>query len=438
MDLHLIIATASIALVAAVARLVQGSWLFPGPLFALYWLMQALLSLIDDQFRPWPGTLYWIAATSLLVAIANYFAGGRVEPMRRTVPRRVQVEWPIPLIVVGSVGSALFLILSELSGIELSIETPPPWIQILLTFNFLTPFVSGVFAASTRSRTQTALLLLPLVPPLALALASTGRLAFLVPVLYWVSGFLCAKIVEQGGRLIIKPTVFLGIVVGVVGAMLFASTVYEFRSARADGATIEDRARAYQGVLSADSIANTWRGVRSTVLGQIYSFNYYFTNEWTRPEPLGMGTVMFRGPLIALGYDVPRYPFEDFELDASEYSNTYTILRPPIADFGLLGSLAFWAAVGGVQGVAYRRARRGRLSWLIIMAWFYIELPLIGGLFFSYNVTLLANLLAGMYLLIAGRWSVDDGRRDVAASDSLKRRGQWANHSSASCGFGLR
>src|ERR1700682_4706745 len=101
MDYHLVIATASIGLVAAVARLAQGSWLFPGPLFALYWFVQALLSLIDDQFRPWPGTLYWIAATSLVVAIANYFAGGRVEPARRAsvAPRRVQIEYPIPLIV---------------------------------------------------------------------------------------------------------------------------------------------------------------------------------------------------------------------------------------------------------------------------------------------------------------------------------------------------
>src|ERR1700682_2573147 len=141
MDYHLVIATASIGLVAAVARLAQGSWLFPGPLFALYWFVQALLSLIDDQFRPWPGTLYWIAATSLVVAIANYFAGGRVEPVRSALPRRVKVKRPIPLILVGSIGSALFLILSELYGIDLSVVTPPPWIQILLTFNFLTPFV---------------------------------------------------------------------------------------------------------------------------------------------------------------------------------------------------------------------------------------------------------------------------------------------------------
>src|SRR5260370_36601045 len=86
------------------------------------------------------------------------------------------------------------------------------------------------------------------------------------------------------------------------------------------------------------------------------------------------GEIIFRGPLRALGYDVftgsygfPQPPFANFELDpaASVFSNTYTILRPPISDFGLIGSLLWWSLIGSLQGVAYRRGRQGRLGWLV-------------------------------------------------------------------------
>ena len=432
-----IIATVLIGIIAAAARAAQGSWFFPGPIFALYWFVQALLSLVDEQFRTSPETLYWIAGTCLVLAIANYLGGGRVEPVRSGHERRVQIEHQFPLVVVGTIGSALFLILSESRGVRLSVEAAPAWIQILLMFNYFTTFVAGVSAASA-SRAKTVLFLLPLLPPLALSILTTGRLAFLLPLLYWIGGFISVRIVERGGRLkAFKPKLLLGVLAGAVLAALFVNIIHDFRRVSVIGSSASDRVQAFERVLTNGVSHKESDDARRTILGQIYSFDYYLTRQLASPEPPRWGTVMFRGPLIALGYDVPRLPFESFEMTPGYLWNTYTILRPPITDFGLLGSLGFWAAVGVVQGFAYRRARRGRLYWLIVIAWFYVELPLIGGLFFSYNIINLAHVIAAVYLAIAGRW-VTDGRRIRPTTGRRHRRSSGELVATAAYGWGIR
>ena len=118
---------------------------------------------------------------------------------------------------------------------------------------------------------------------------------------------------------------------------------------------------------------------------------------------------MLAGPLDFLGI-APREPFENYVIEPdnelnpfnSGYgvsTNTYTIFRVPIDDFGIIGSLVFWFAVGLLTGWAYRTVAGGKLWPAFVLVWIYVE-TLGNGYFLRYNSLMIAYFIVAVYLLV--------------------------------------
>jgi hypothetical protein len=115
-----------------------------------------------------------------------------------------------------------------------------------------------------------------------------------------------------------------------------------------------------------------------------------------------------------------RAAYENFDIDRNVSSNVYTLFRPPIDDFGLVGSFFSFLVAGFLAGFAYGRVARGQVIWAPITNMFYPHVLVIGGYFFSYNSTILAHGFVALYLF----WHRNQqrGEKRVRSSSSSAQR----------------
>lgn len=300
-----------------------------------------------------------------------------------------------------------YTVLVELSIVDLSFGSRPPLAyQLLLPSHFAGPMLGGmIFSSKSLSGRRALLVFLPLIPPAILAILTTGRTAIIAPILFWVASSFSIRVLLSRGRmriftvrrvLNIMALVFLVSVIGI-GFQMFRFRLDRSLSPR-------ERIVFYRDtILSGEAFFPAWYTVRSNILGNVYLFSYYFVSAWANPPSPQWGSIIFAAPLDLLGLGGQRYPFEDFEADPGIFSNVYTMLRPPIDDFGLSGSLIWWFLIGIVQGWAHQRIRRGSLLPCLLLVWFYVDVMIVGGFFFRYNSIILSYVFAGLYLISAGR-----------------------------------
>jgi hypothetical protein len=185
------------------------------------------------------------------------------------------------------------------------------------------------------------------------------------------------------------------------------------------GVPLSERVAGYRGVLGEADPDKEWHGFRGAVFGHPYSFSYYLKRALDRPPEPQYGALTFSGPVELTGLR-RRAAYENFDIDRNVSSNVYTLFRPPIDDFGLVGSFFSFLVAGFLAGFAYGRVARGQVIWAPITNMFYPHVLVIGGYFFSYNSTILAHGFVALYLF----WHRNQqrGEKRVRSSSSSAQR----------------
>jgi hypothetical protein len=407
-EFDLVIPTAFLTGLLLFARRAQGSWFAPGAFFALVWAIQVLLSFVFPEFTVWSGSIWWIVLTTLVLFLGSeaggVFAGtmrgrGQGGPASNSVVFRRSVG----TMVVCFLGGMGYTILAQLGFFSVAFgDWPPLMYQLLLPFNFAGPMLGGmIFASGSLQGRRAWLTILPLLPPAGLAILFGGRTAIVAPILFWLAGYFSIQILLTRGKVsLFTATHILGVAAIVFMFLLIGEGLYIFRTLNLSGEDIGVKLAGYQhDVLRWESFVKEWPRFRSAVFGNVYSFSFYFAQAWENPPSPHWGSIIFAAPLHLLGLGGERYPFEVFEIEPGVFSNIYTMLRLPMDDFGLWGSLVWWLAIGVVQGWAYARVRHGSVLPCTVLAWFYVDTVIIGGLFFRYNSIILAYVIVALYLL---------------------------------------
>ncbi len=381
------------------ARHKQGNWLAPAAMFPAVWSLHIVLSLVKPQFFPSPGTLWWILLSLLAFYVGSALFQSRTSsaPSHPTFPRSIVFRHATDVLLVCTALGGLYTTLAQLSGIEISVDNLPLAYQFLLPFHFAGPMLGGMISASRSLRGwRRWLVYLPLLPPAGLSILFTGRTAIVAPILAWLAGYWAIKLFITTGRwrVLTWRNAFVG--AGIfVSFLLLGVGLYQLRGARQSGETFTEKLIAFQDAALLEGLAETWDRFSPGVYGNVYSFDYYFVEAWQQAPALSWGAVMFTGPLNLLGIIEDRYPFPQFELEPGHFSNSYTMFRLPIDDFGFAGSLVWWCALGCLQGWAYRQMLQGRSMACLLLAWFYVDASLMGGYFFRYNSIVLNYVIVG-------------------------------------------
>jgi hypothetical protein len=418
---ELIVAAFAMVALALVARRGMGSWFAPGAFFALVWTGHVLLSLIDLDFNPWAGAVWWIAFTCAVVAIGSKLGmtigDSTLSDRAAGAARRLIFYYPEHMIVVSTIGATVYTVLSLFIGVDISIpgERPPMLFQLLLPFHFAGPLLAGaIFSSKSLTGWRRLLTLLPLLPPAALSLLWTGRTAIVAPIISWGAAYIAVQILLRRGKLPVF-TVRTLTAIAVVGVSFFTLAIVldTFRMVRGEASGVQEQVGAYVDVLSLEQISARWDRSHAGFVGHVYSFSYYFIDAWRYPPSPHGGTIVFAAPLDLLGLGGERYPYEEFELAKDVYSNIFTMFRNPIDDFGLWGSLVWWFGLSVVQGWAFSAVGRGRAVPIVLLTWFYVDVSLIGGFFFRYNSIILSYVLAFAGMCFFARVEHDTGAVDA-------------------------
>jgi oligosaccharide repeat unit polymerase len=294
-----------------------------------------------------------------------------------------------------SIGSLFF----GASFVDTSARLPIAF-QLLLPFQFAGPLLTGMIARTgSLPRPKLLFAVLPIIPSTLLGLIWTGRTTIIVPILCWLAGYVAMESRDTSGRVeLFKLSRIAGLLALVLALGLTVIVVDAFRGVRGTSGDLRDQATAYSEVLNTGDVGQKWSRTRAGLFSNVYTFSYYFSTAWYDPPAPTGGTIIFAAPLDLLGFAGQRYPFESFEMEKGIESNVYTMFRPPIDDFGLVGSLVWWVALGFVQGWAYRRIAQGSYVPCVLLAWFYVDVCLVGGMFFRYNSLIVSYLIVALVL----------------------------------------
>jgi hypothetical protein len=419
MDVDLVFPVLFLAALAAVARATLGSWLAPGAFFPLFWTGLFVLSLGANDYYPlWAPALWWIDFSLLLFYLGGLAGKLRMraaaeQPRRSTTFQLPQLE---RVVILCSVIGILYPFFRERYAPDL-MDTPPSWYQIFLGMLYAAPLFGGVLFAEQTSRRAKAISLFSLVPALFYALASMGRSQLVLGIFFWAASYWGTKIYRCQGKVrLINPQMAMLALVFLVCAYVIGAVLGRLRDV--GHLPLSERLASYSDVLERAELGRDLENFRGSVFGHPYAFSYYLNRTIDFPPTPRLGGYLFAGPLDLLGIQ-ERTPFENFALDTGVQSNVYTLFRPPIEDFGLIGSFVSFLFAGLIAGFAYSGIATGNIRWLPILTMFYPHVMVVGGLFFAYNSFTLAHCLLAAYLLWAVGRSRESRRSSPVFSNSM-------------------
>ena len=419
-SLEVLLPALCLALLAIFARLTLGSWLAPGAFFPLFWTGLIAISMTFQDYPLWGPAIWWIDGSLLLFYVGSLLAQGTASKKgrkRRIAPDpNVKFKHLDKLVVSCSALGVLYILTREWFAPTVA-DSPPAWFQLLLGALYAGPLFGGMLFASEPSRRERFIGLLSVLPALIYAFAYLGRSPMLAALYFWAAGFWSIRTLRCRGRVpLITPKLI------VLAPMLFLAlsatgTIIGALRRDAFGVPLSERVAGYRGVLGEADPEKEWAGFRGAVFGHPFSFSYYLKRALDRPPEPQYGALTFSGPMELAGFR-QRAPSENFALDRNVSSNVYTLFRPPIEDFGLVGSFFSFLFAGFLAGLAYVRIARGQVIWAPITNMFYPHVLVIGGYFFSYNSTIVAHAFVGLYLC----WHLNQQRGEKRVRTSMVER----------------
>ena len=368
----------SIALVglAAMLRLLTGTWLHPAAFFALFWSFAGVFPLIFAPQEPvGANAVAWLIVSSLAVAAGAIAGNGGFKTTRIAEPGAVPrtelfvlsliLAVAIPLGIGSSIGflAGNSVPFGDLLDIEKLVvasnkgyfiryaETGPPRLPLasrgLLPFVYLAPTVGGMLFRLRREKTWKFLALTSLLPAVVVTVLQTTKAATLFAICLWLATYFAARL--RQGELAVFTRGHL-LVAGLFGALLTAF-FFAVQLARL-------------AVLDSSLLGLVMEKLVTSAFGHMTAFSQWLTEYPDQPFAPTLGTYTFAGPLEMLGYGqrIPGIYPTIIELVTGDNTNVYTAFRPLIEDFTMPGALAVLSLLGFVGGVGFRMVAIGRWS----------------------------------------------------------------------------
>ncbi len=406
-----------IAVVALLARRTEGSWVAPAPLFASLWAGVLFVSGITFATLE-PLT---IASLYILAAVTAMWIGSMIghafdPPPGRHVPFEhaplvrilllcslvTGVIEIVTLLVRG--GYSVGAILSLTAIVQTTIanrsalfnglqQSAGEWTMFRVLYT--STVLGGILYRLRRSRIDIALSFsAPVVLWMVFGLFGS-RFGVLFGGEFWVGAYLTTSALVAGDRPIFTTRALLRTI--ALTCMLFL------------GFSI-----LTQGLRSAQSMPEGWRGAFADGFDSPAAMGIWMDERGFVGRDFTAGARTFSRVVGVVGIEATPLPAINVEFTTS---NIYTVFRDAVEDFGTIGALVFFAALGWFGRVLHSRARAGKIAVLAPLSALYAFLLTspADGIFF-YTVSIAATVMFGVY----GAFVMFTQRRSAAAPPSMR------------------
>lgn len=401
-------------LIPIVLRRISGGFAHPTLIYAA---IAALLIvppvLLTPEYPVSPAPLWWIVLSVLAFTCGCGIPRRSVGPRRPRVPVATSATRKLRLaILICAILSALHVTLlvrdfgfspgrllqtegladiaMRISALRYTINpTPSALTQVLLIFVYLAALIGGLINATKAPTNKIDFLMsyaLLLPATIVFAVQST-RAVVIIAVSLWIASRLAVSAPLPPRRHGFKFGVrVVAAVSAVAGTIALVGAGAQLRVGKTPTLT---------GILD---FAGTEKA-KVALLGAVPAFCYWFDSELEDRSP-SWGQMTFAGPVSAFGMRerIEGVYLENVAVDMQTKTNVYTYYRGLIQDFTRVGALVFIWLFGAITGCMYRRARRGAILAVGILAMCYAFLVYGVVSIFSYNSTIAAFVLFGAVL----------------------------------------
>jgi oligosaccharide repeat unit polymerase len=400
---------------AVVSRRTRGSWLSPGPLVALVWLIYVSACLFLTDYKIYASGI-WI----IVLFVFSVFFGTVLSEGLDGRSRRSQIDHPIQgetlqlwenrslrfsmlFAIVGLVGCVHLLFVSlEKFSLDFSLldilslghlwsvaryqrgEVEPWSVRLLIMWVYPAVLLAGISFALAHNRVRKWLAVAPLLPAALIGTVFAARAGLLISLICWFSGFFAVRYRQTGGAYVLfQRRIVLSLLMLIVSGLLFFVGIDTIR--RFEGGSLE--------------VSTDLPRLSKYLFGAVPAFADWVHNS--RDQEMTMGAYTFAGVFDLLGIKQRQIGvYEQYEtLAGGEDTNIYTLLRGLIQDFTLAGASLFGVLIGTIAGTAARSGSSKHLRHLLVLAGYYgfiIFSPLSS--LFTYNGLILAWAVAALVL----------------------------------------
>jgi oligosaccharide repeat unit polymerase len=267
-----------------------------------------------------------------------------------------------------------------------------PWsVRMLVTWLHPAALLGGILFACSSKRVDRVIGAATLLPAFSYGILTAARAAILLGLTCWIGGYVSALCVKNEGRLqLFSPKRFTSLLLAAVCILGMFSAIGGVRDSRWYQAFVIDfqESKIFAYMFGTPAAFAEWWNVNSGISGAQWgarTFAGEFDLLRIRTRTIGAYTGMTN---VVMG---------------AEETNVYTIFRGLIEDFTPFGALLISACIGGLASWAFvtsSRSARGALFWLSAFYATFLFSPMFS--LFSFNGVLLAWLVAGIVIFIAG------------------------------------
>jgi oligosaccharide repeat unit polymerase len=397
------------SVLALLGRRVEGSWIAPAAIWPIAWGAYAVGTLAYSGQSPHLApALLWI-----LLNCGAFLGGGVLSrTIRRSGSARIAPPatshrfpglGPISFVLSAAAFLAVFgatraagfapadlLSLPSLARIAVASRATFEFggrqqgvvARLLLVLAYTGAPFGGLYFRITHGAWKKALGLAPLVALIVIGFVTGSRMGVLFGGSFWLAAFVSGSLLGTSGDRRVGTRLFF--LVGALALLLMAG-----------GSAAVQFVRYFAG--SERTVAR----IVAEPFGFLAAFGQWFESSGMRGSGLTAGFYTFERLGRMLGADFPAASVIDVGFTSS---NTDTVFRGLIEDFGTAGSLVVVGFVGLVASVAYRRVVSGHTAWLAALMLSYAFLFTSMALSpFAYMGPAIAGAAFVMYVLLAGR-----------------------------------
>lgn len=344
--------------VAYFLRAIHRTWLAPSAMYALWWSVTSLVSILVGYREHIPIVgLLWILLSSIVIGAGSLVVKGRNETIDDGVPTNLTIEFPISklkslkyiyIIVLFLAFSYIVTLLmfqnmslSDLASLEgflilaakfskeryEDVTVLPMYIKLLLPFSFFANCLGGALFAITKRR----IYLLCMIPPVIISTLFTEKSGVLFCFSMWISSFMTIFLYNKNLVVFNANTIIRSLI------MTFCVSVVLIFSAF-----------ARMGDLNVGLVQDVIDKLYSSLFGHVAAFSNWLEQFDLNVEKPAFGKYTFAGLVDFFGISKREQGLYtvNYQLANGELTNLYTIHKGLILDFSAAGALIVYFLFG--------------------------------------------------------------------------------------------
>ncbi len=399
--------------VAFILRAIHKTWLAPSAIYALWWSLTGLVSIIAGYNEKVPVSgLGWILLSSILIGVGslvflpNNFKILQAEELvldDRSFSDKIGKLNKLYIITLFLAFAYIlaslvyqqtsFSDLTSLEGFLLlaakfsqdryeDTTVLPIYIKLLLPFIFLATCIGGIMFGITKQKRY----LICLLPPVIISILFTEKAGIFFCFSMWMSSYMSIMLFKK------KLVIFdWATIVKTMGITIVISAILVFSSF------------ARLGVLDVAELGVVWDKLYSTLFGHIPAFsNWFATYDFSHETP-EFGKYTFSGVFDFFGLSKRESGLYtvNYQLSNGELTNLYSIHKGLILDFTASGSLFLYFIFGMVGSFVFYSVYKnaGKLIGLLSSVYAITFVSIFYSVFI-FNTTFLAIFLTILFLFL--------------------------------------